>query len=172
MDKVSFKKTRQRQSEGWRQGQYHPRNPEKYKGDINNIVYRSSWEYEAFRFLDNNKNVLEWASEPIAIPYVKPTEMLKVRKGIKKKPKVSRYYPDLWVKFKNSKGQVTEQIIEIKPSNQTRKSRARSEKKRNQQNLVLETNKAKWHYAQKWCSERNIDFRVLTEHSLGHLTKI
>lgn len=32
------------------QGKYKPKNPEKYVGDINNIIFRSSWERNFFFF--------------------------------------------------------------------------------------------------------------------------
>ena len=32
----------------YRSGKYEPKNPEKYIGDIHNIIYRSSWEYRFY----------------------------------------------------------------------------------------------------------------------------
>ena len=50
-------------------GQYIPNNPEKYTGDINNIIYRSSYELKAFEMIEEDKNIISWESETIKIPY-------------------------------------------------------------------------------------------------------
>jgi len=52
----------------YHQGRFNPRNPEKYKGDFRNIIYRSSWEVEFMRYCDRNPNILEWGSEEFFIP--------------------------------------------------------------------------------------------------------
>jgi len=70
------------------QGIYYPRRPEKYKGDVKNIIYRSSWELQFMTFCDNSPSIIEWASEEIAIPYVKPTDK-----------RVHYYYLDFWIKY-------------------------------------------------------------------------
>ena len=48
------------------QGIYEVRNPEKYMGN-HKPRYRSGWEFTFMNFCDNNKSVLKWASESIAI---------------------------------------------------------------------------------------------------------
>ena len=42
---------------------YKPSNPRKYKGNINNIICRSSWETKVCGWGDLNKNIIEWGSE-------------------------------------------------------------------------------------------------------------
>ncbi len=49
-------------------GRFTPNEPSKYKGNPRNIIYRSMWERHCMRYFDNNENVLEWASEGVAIP--------------------------------------------------------------------------------------------------------
>ena len=44
------------------------KHPDKYVGDIRNITYRSHWERNVMRWLDQNDNVIEWASEEVSIP--------------------------------------------------------------------------------------------------------
>lgn len=141
----------------FKQGKFTPRHPEKYIGDVNNIIFRSSWELEAFKFFDNNVAVLEWGSEIIAIPYLKPTDS-----------KVHRYFPDIYVKFQKKDGIVTEELIEIKPEKETRQPTTRGKSLQTQQYeaITWAINKAKWQSASKWCKERNIKFRILTENSL------
>ena len=50
-------------------GTFRPKNPRKYAGDPNNIIYRSTWEARVMNWLDKNPNIITWASEEIAIPY-------------------------------------------------------------------------------------------------------
>ena len=143
----------------FRKGYYKPNHPEKYFGNVSNIVYRSSWELQFCQFLDNNPNVLKWASEEIAIPYLKPTDN-----------KTHKYYPDFWITYQNKQGDIVQELIEVKPSSQVthtfRQSRARNPKTRLVENAIGAINKAKWFYATKWCQERNITFRILTEKEL------
>ena len=35
------------------QGKYKLRNPQKYKGDVSNCIYRSSWEYKFYVYCDH-----------------------------------------------------------------------------------------------------------------------
>ena len=77
----------------YHQGKFHPRNPQKYKGDYNNIVYRSSWEVHFMRYCDRNDNIIEWGSEEIFIPYFDPTTK-----------KLRRYFPDFIMKVKDNQG--------------------------------------------------------------------
>ncbi len=50
-------------------GKYRPSYTEKYKGNPMNILYRSLWERKFMVYCDKNRNILEWWSEEIAIPY-------------------------------------------------------------------------------------------------------
>ena len=59
---------------GYKQGFFTPRFPKKYIGDPTNIVYRSGWEKRVMQTLDENSNVLRWASEEIVIPYISPID--------------------------------------------------------------------------------------------------
>ena len=46
-----------------KQGYFKPKNPEKYKGDPHNIIYRSGWEFKFFSYCDTNPSVIEYVSE-------------------------------------------------------------------------------------------------------------
>lgn len=142
---------------GWKKGKFIPKHPEKYIGDVDNIIFRSSWEQSFCQSLDNNPNILKWNSEEIAIPYVKPTT-----------GRVHKYYPDFWVKYKNKHGQVIQEMIEIKPAKQTRQPTIRGKRKKYQlqESLTFEINKAKWTAAQLFCTKYGIKFRIVTEHHL------
>ncbi len=147
---------------GGKMPRYTLRNPHKYLGDPNNVIYRSTWEYNAFKFCDNNPNVIAWGSEEIVIDYMKP--VFSASGGITLKP--AKYYTDLYVEYVNKKGELVKELIEIKPKKQTRASRARNYATNFYENMVYMVNTAKWEAAKKWCEPRGIRFCVLTEESL------
>lgn len=133
---------------GWKQGLYDLIHPEKYIGDKNKIVYRSAWEKEMHKFLDNNPNIIQWCSEPFAIPYVKPTD-----------GEVHRYFPDYYIKYKDKYGKIHEEIVEVKPRSQRilREGASRAEV------VDYYVNQAKWKYAKAWCDAHGLTFSVMSE---------
>jgi len=139
---------------GVQKGRFTPRHPEKYVGNVNNIVYRSSWERSFMNFLDNNPNVLQWGSEIIPIPYRKPTT-----------GRIHKYYPDFWVKYIKKDGSTVQEIIEVKPEKETKQPTTRGKKKKTQlyEGITWEINKAKWRSAVAFCNKYNMRFRILTE---------
>lgn len=139
----------------YKQGHFKPKHPEKYVGNLSKIVYRSSYELEMHNFLDNNPNVLQWSSEEVVIPYLKPTD-----------GKIHRYFPDYWVKFKDKNGNIIEEIIEVKPQSQTKPARSKGGKYDIFEQLTWAVNTAKWQACQQWCNQRGIKFRILTERSV------
>ena len=42
----------------YQQGIYKLKNPKKYKGNPDNIVYRSSWELKLLKWLDDHPQVI------------------------------------------------------------------------------------------------------------------
>ena len=50
-------------------GIFKPLNKAKYKGQVNNIVYRSSWEKRFMVYCDKTKEIVEWGSEEFALYY-------------------------------------------------------------------------------------------------------
>ena len=89
-------------------GKYQPSFPKKYKGDPTNIIYRSLWERKFMRYCDLNENILEWGSEEIIVPYRSPVDR-----------RVHRYFPDFYIKIKESNRSIKKYLIEIKPKKQT-----------------------------------------------------
>jgi hypothetical protein len=136
------------------QGLYTLSHPEKYLGDPTKVRYMSSWELHLHKFFDNNTRVLKWASEEIAIPYIKPTD-----------GKLHRYFPDYWVEYINKDGVIVREIIELKPASQTRMPR-KGAKTSLYEHLTLAVNMAKWQAAEVWCKQRGIKFRIVTEKSV------
>jgi len=140
------------------QGFFHPKNPKKYKGNPNNIVYRSSWELKFMKWCDLNENVLEYGSEEFFIPYISPVDN-----------RVHRYFPDFIIKVKEQTGETKTYVIEVKPKRQTRepKKPSRTTKRYLNEVKTYAINQAKWKYADEWCKDRKIEFKVITEDHLG-----
>ena len=138
----------------FRQGKFTPKHPEKYVGKLDKIRYMSSWELELHKFFDGNPNVLRWASEEIAIPYIKPTD-----------GRIHQYFPDYWVEYRTSSGEIIQELMECKPAQQTRAPRA-SRKQNLYEKVTYAVNTAKWLAAQEWCKQHGITFRIITEKSI------
>ncbi len=139
-------------------GKFRPTFISKYKGDPTNIIYRSLWEKKFMVYCDKNFNVLEWGSEEIALPYRSPVDN-----------KVHRYFPDFYIKVKESTGHIKKYLIEVKPFKQTIEPRI---KKRKTKAYIYEVceyarNQAKWKAAEEFCKDRLWEFKVLTENELG-----
>ena len=138
-------------------GKFRPKNPQKYKGDPNNIIYRSTWEIKVMGYLDENPNVLWWASEELSIPYISPVDKRK-----------HRYFPDFIAKMRKADGTVMTYVIEVKPEKQTQPpTQKRKTKTFLQEAITYEINKAKWYAAEEFCKDHGWQFQILTERHLG-----
>ena len=110
------------------QGPYTVKNTAKYVG--NGVPrYRSGWELAFMRFLDNNDNVMQWASEWIQIPYRNPVT-----------GKQSIYVPDFLITYKTRQNTLIAELIEIKPKKQS----VIESKMSNRDRMVVAINYAKW----------------------------
>jgi len=143
-----------RYTKGIKKGAFVPRHPEKYVGNLNNIIYRSSWELSFMTFLDNNAVIEKWGSEIISILYRKPTT-----------GRIHKYYPDFWVKYKNKNGKMIQEVIEVKPEKQTRRPTTVGKNKKTQlyEAVMWEINKAKWKSARLFCDKYGMNWRIVTE---------
>jgi len=138
-------------------GRFRPKNPQKYKGDANNIIYRSTWEIKVMNYLDENPNVIWWGSEELPIPYFSPIDKRK-----------HRYFPDFIAKMRKSDGTVMTYVIEVKPEKQTQPpTQKRKTKTYLQEAITYEINKAKWYAAEEFCKDHGWQFQILTEKHLG-----
>lgn len=141
------------------QGFYKPKNPQKYKGDPTQIVYRSGWELKLMLYLDSRPEVVSWGSEEIIIPYRSPLD-----------GKIHRYFPDFVVTKINKEGRKETALIEVKPYNQTvppKPTKGKPTKK-----FLIEvknwgTNEAKWKAADEYCKDKGWTFHIFTEKELG-----
>ena len=142
----------------YKQGVYIPVNIHKYRGDHRNIFYRSSWELQFMRYCDRTPHVLEWGSEELWIPYKNPLTR-----------RVSKYYPDFYIKVKDKAGHLKKYIVEIKPEKQT-KAPTKSKKTKKQYLYEANTyakNQAKWKAAKSFCKKRQAEFLIFTEKDRG-----
>jgi hypothetical protein len=140
------------------QGRFKPKNPKKYIGDPTNIIFRSSWEKTVMNYLDLREEVHSWQSEEKFVVYYDPVTK-----------KNRRYFPDFLVKFKNSKGEMVTEMIEVKPKAEV-EGPSRNPKRRTkywaQSVQTYITNLAKWEAAEKYCKERGWTFRIMTEEQI------
>ena len=139
-------------------GKFQPSFPKKYKGNPSNIIYRSLWERKFMVYCDKNENILEWASEEIALPYRSPLDN-----------RIHRYYPDFYIKVKESNGAIKKMLIEVKPKKQCVEP---IRPKRKTKGYIYEVkeyvrNQAKWRAAKDFCEDRQWEFKVITEDELG-----
>lgn len=137
----------------FKQGIYEPINKEKFfiteSFDTKNkcIKFRSSWELKFLRFVDINPYFILVNSEGVKIDYISPIDNKK-----------HKYYVDFLVKTKDNKII----LIEIKPFAQTQYP-----KKITESNLkTYLVNKAKWEYAEIFCKDKGIEFKIITEKEL------
>ena len=137
---------------------YKPKNPQKYQGNPNNIICRSSWERKFCVWCDVNKNIISWASEEMSIPYLSP-----------KDNRVHRYYPDYLIKVKEKNNKISSYVIEVKPKKQTQppKKRSRVTKSYLYECQTYASNQAKWKAANEFCKDNRINFKIVTEDELG-----
>lgn len=140
------------------QGYFRPIHPEKYIGNPQNIVYRSSWELRFMKWCDESTNVIQYGSEEFFIPYRSPVDN-----------KTHRYFPDFLIKIQEQSGEIKTYLIEIKPQRQTVQPKVPKRKTKNwlYEMKTYSVNQAKWAAADEWCRSRGIEFKIVTEKELG-----
>lgn len=134
-------------------GKYRVKNIKKYEGNPSNCIFRSLWERQVFRWLDDHPKVVKWSSEEIIVPYRCKTD-----------GKMHRYYTDLKIKMDNGKTY----IIEIKPKAQVKEPKIRSRKTKKYINEVMTyvKNQSKWEAAREYCNDRGWEFAIWTEDTI------
>lgn len=141
----------------YKQGFFRPRNPEKYRGDPTNIVYRSGWEKRVMDWCDTNDSVVSWSSEEVIIPYKSPIDN-----------RFHRYFVDFYVEAYDNKGVKQVYLLEVKPKGQTQEPIPQKKKTKRYINEVYTwgINQAKWKAAEEYCKDRGWTFRLITEADL------
>jgi hypothetical protein len=139
-------------------GRFIPKNPKKYVGDSNNIIYRSSWECKVMAWLDRNDDIISWASEELTIPYISPVDN-----------RYHRYFPDFLVKVRQKDGKMKTLMLEVKPKKQTKPPEPKKRVTKQYLNEVVTwgVNQSKWKAAEEYCLDRGWEFKILTEDHLG-----
>lgn len=145
-----------------KQGTYILSFPSKYTGEIKDggVFYRSSWEKRVFTYMDNNKNVIEWSSESLVVPYLFSLDN-----------KVHRYYPDILCKIDTKDG-LKSYMIEVKPESQTKEplkpqNRSLARKQRFEKEMFTYVkNQDKWKAAKEYSSKNGLEFILITEKEL------
>ena len=134
---------KQRRKSRYKQGFYLLKNPEKYRPAVDKTMnpaslpfFRSSYEYKFYKWVDENEDIEYWGTESISIKYYDT-----------QKNKIRRYYPDVFLKFKDGK----KMIVEIKPASQCK----------------MQNNLDKWESARNYARQIDAKFIVLTEKELG-----
>jgi hypothetical protein len=133
----------------YQQGNYQPINTEKYIGK-HIPKYRSGWELQFMRMMDNHPSILAWASESHKIPYINPIT-----------GKRANYIPDFFVVYMDKDGKKHAELVEVKPSGQMI-----GEAKGQYDQAMAVINEAKWNYARQFCRQQGIGFRIVTEKDL------
>lgn len=144
----------------YHQGKFFPKNPDKYIGNISNIIYRSKWELLFLRWADETPSVLKYSSEECIIPYISPID-----------GKQHKYFIDFFIRILQSNGTIKNYLVEIKPYSQTQPPKLHKNKSilsESYQNDVRTfiINQAKWEAAKKVCLSRGWEFMIITEKQL------
>ena len=117
-------------------GAFPIQNPAKYIGS-KTPIYRSSWEWTFMNFCDTHPSIVQWASEPMKIPYFNPIE-----------GRQTVYVPDFLVYYKRGDQMICE-MVEIKPLGQSMISETKRMKPHEQATVLK--NHAKWKAASQFC---------------------
>lgn len=134
-------------------GKYTVKHPSKYKGNLEEVVYRSNWEKSVMIWLDNNSEVAKWNSEDFVVPYYYDVDK-----------KWHKYHVDFWIKFKN--GNVL--LVEVKPKKQTEPPKSKIPRSRRSLNEAFTyiKNRNKWEAAQQIAQDNGYKFAIWTEDEL------
>lgn len=106
---MNIKSSKPSRKSGYSQGYFKPTNSEKYIGDPNKIIYRSSWEFRFCKYCDESTDILKWSSEPYPIKYVSPID-----------GKEHDYFIDFYMKIKKDEKEY-EYLAEVKPESSLEK---------------------------------------------------
>ena len=140
-------------------GKYIPINRKKYVGNSSQVIYRSLWERKLMVYCDRNEKVIEWGSEEVIVPYRSPWD-----------GKMHRYFPDFYMKVKQTNGTYKKFIIEVKPKAQCKEPIKTPKRKTRKWYKEVQTwgiNQAKWKSAIDYCENRGMEFKILTEDHLN-----
>ena len=161
------------------QGYFKVINKEKYIGDPELVIYRSSWEFGFCKYCDASPSVKRWSSEPISIPYYDRVSKLEECAKLGLDPnnpsnwEVRNYNTDFWYEVDTGSGPLEKIFVEIKPSYKLKKPiPCKSDASLKEQRIFVKnakeylTNEAKFAALKEWANQHGSKFYVFTEHTL------
>lgn len=160
---MSIKNLKPNSNGKFKQNYYCLQNPEKYIGDPNKIICRSSWETRFCTWADLHPKIQRWSSEPIPIKYFSPLDN-----------KLHDYWVDFYIEI-IKEDKVQPYLVEIKPNAQFQPPDQkllegnRTENKLKRYNWQLKTyivNKAKFDSAVQFANSRGYKFVIADENFL------
>ena len=166
-----------------KQGYYKAKNPDKYIGDPELIIYRSSWEFGFCKYCDMSPSVLRWSSEPVSIPYYDRVSKLEECAKLGLDPnnpsnwEVKNYNTDFWFETDRGEGEENEKIfVEIKPSYKLKKPRPPAHDAPLKEQRIFNAaardyliNEAKFAAMKEWAEKNGCKFYVFTEQTLERI---
>lgn len=144
-------------------GKYRVKNVVKYKGDPTKVTYRSGLERKVMNYFDLHRDVIEWNSEEVIVPYRSPIDN-----------RMHRYFVDFYVKMKDAEGNVSVMLVEVKPLAQCREPVKKSRVTRRYLTEVRTwgVNKAKWSAAKAYAESRGWRFVIMTDKEINGISSI
>jgi hypothetical protein len=118
-----------------------------------NITYRSLWERQLFRWLDDQSFIKSWSSEETVVPYRCKTD-----------GKIHRYFVDVKLEFTD--GRVL--LVEVKPKKEMEPPKTPKVKTRRfiTEVMTYAKNISKWEAAKEYAEDRGWKFEVWNEETL------
>jgi hypothetical protein len=165
-----------------KQGYYKITNKEKYVGDPNLCIYRSSWEFAFCKYCDYSPSIKRWSAEPISIPYYDRTAKLEenAKLGLDNNNpsnwKVSNYHVDFWIEQDRGEDKTEKIFIEIKPAYKLKRpvppregAPLKEEKRYVHAAKEYLQNESKWAACKSWAEKNDAKFYVFTEDTLKNI---
>ena len=118
-------------------------NPERYIGNINDVMYSDKRMLHLFTICDRSRVVSKWSIERAVIHFLNP-----------KTKDMDTFHPDLMIKYMHNGKEVTE-VLDIRSVDQSNKSHREA--------LRDPVNIAKWEAAKSLCEKNGIVFKVVSD---------
>ena len=163
------------------QGYYRVANRDKYVGDPNLVIYRSSWEFAFCKWCDASPSIKRWSSEPIKVPYYDRVSKLEECRKLGLDPNnprnwvIKNYNTDFWVEIDKGGERPEKWFIEIKPKDKLSKPKPIAAhaplKEIRRYNMLMKEyliNEAKFAALKDWAEKNGSKFYVFTEDTLIH----
>lgn len=162
--------------QGFLHEKYQLKFPEKYIGNPNLIIYRSSWELAFCRWCDVSPSILRWSSEPIKIPYYDRVSKLDECKKLGLDPNnprnwvVKNYNTDFWIEIDKSGQRPEKWFVEVKPKDKLKKPippqgkiTLKEQKRFNKLAKEYLINEAKFAALDEWAKKNGAKFFIFHE---------